>query len=102
MAKPRALMATHLEGGFAVSGRCSRCHRPFDSKPSPSPIIANRELLAAFEQHVCDEDSGQAALRVARSHRRQVGAHFSLRCINSCMAKKCSYLSSTASGLSLS
>ena len=64
----RKLNITKYKSGFAIAGRCSACHRPFEVDFSiedslPRVEVALKEL---FDAHNCDEDISQAAFRVVQ------------------------------------
>jgi hypothetical protein len=67
-ARKRNLVILKVEHGTAMGGRCSVCHRPFEVELGNSGAVsqAKANLWALFEQHACDEDFSQAALRVVR------------------------------------
>ena len=65
--KDRELIVTHLEGGMAVAGRCSRSLLAFrEDKSAESPAISNRKLVKAFASHTCDEGLNKAPQSYSR------------------------------------
>jgi hypothetical protein len=59
--------------GVPVSGRCSKCGRPFNTPTDamPNPEKATHDFYAAFESHKCDKDVSQAAARIVREATEQ-------------------------------
>jgi hypothetical protein len=64
--KERELLVSKSNDGYIVGGRCSGCHRPFDSAIH-EPMAASNEVVRQFESHACNEDANQAAARVVRA-----------------------------------
>jgi len=65
MPKKRELIAIRRHENLVVAGRCSICHRPFESRLL-IPQLASREVAGEFDAHACDEDFSQAAARIVR------------------------------------
>jgi hypothetical protein len=71
MTTARQLLITHLVDGISVSGRCSRCHRPFAvTTQNVTATAANAQLMADFAAHYCNEDVNRAAALIVRSRDR--------------------------------
>ncbi len=67
-ARRHRMIVSRIEYGAPMAGHCSVCHRPFEVELSASETLseAKERLNTLFEQHVCQEDSSQVALRVMR------------------------------------
>jgi len=65
MSKKRELLPVRRRDNLVVAGRCSICHRPFESSLA-IPQVASRQIVSDFDVHTCDEDANQAAARVVR------------------------------------
>jgi hypothetical protein len=65
MPKRRELLAIRRHENLIVAGRCSICHRPFESSLA-IPQLASRQVASEFDAHGCDEDFSQAAARIVR------------------------------------
>jgi hypothetical protein len=65
MPKKRELLPIRRHDNLVVAGRCSICHRPFESR-FVVPELASRAVKSEFDTHVCNEDANQAAARVVR------------------------------------
>jgi hypothetical protein len=63
--KKRELIAIRRNGDYIVAGRCSICHRPFESRLAV-PQLASHEVVSEFDAHICNEDVNQAAARIVR------------------------------------
>lgn len=95
----RTLIPSHVEFGASTAGHCSVCHRPFELQIGGAETLsaANERLRGMFDAHVCDEDSSQAALRLARG---QLSTSSPPQPLLHC--QKISYFKRTARGSSLS
>lgn len=65
MKRERELLATRRDAGYVIAGRCSICHRPFES-PIRIAAQASSQVFREFDNHACDEDVNQAAARIVR------------------------------------
>jgi enhancing lycopene biosynthesis protein 2 len=66
MTKVRRLIPTRYANALVVEGRCSVCHRPFDSPLEKIAIDASNQVVRDFDAHICNEDVSQAAAGIVR------------------------------------
>ena len=64
------MIVYRVEYGTPLAGHCSVCYRLLEVELASGEALdsAKERLAALFEQHVCGEDSGLAALRVVRDN----------------------------------